>query len=538
MWKGNMTKQPTPATARIQAPEDSALQDNYDRIPYPGSPHPFSHPDHLATLAHLHGLEPPPPDRCRVLELACADGANIIPMAANLPASSFLGVDLSPVQIAQGRGLIERLGLKNITLSDMSLLDLDEGDGPFDYIIAHGLFSWVRPEVQDKILDICRCCLSPNGIGYISYNVYPGWHARRMMREMMLYRSRHEEHPAQRIKSSVELIRFLSAAAGLSKDGPQSLFLREFQKELETIPQWEPYLFHEYLEEENSPLYFHQFMERAERAGLQYLSDADPIPHDVNGLPDAAVETIMNWGGGRIEREQYVDFVRNIAFRRTLLCRQGASLVEDIEPYRLRGLRVSSATIPVDTVKEGDEPGSKRFRVPSTGDTFTTSDPLTIRILLRLGEAWPIASGFEELVKGVADEAVDGTVQDILLSLYSAGVVFLHTLPVACVSVSGERPSASPLARRQCEEGVTVTNQRHCPVNMDDAAARFLLPILDGTKDRAALADCLEHAARDRVLNIRHEGRPIQESPQARAILEKLVHYHLAKMAEHALLVG
>ena len=126
---------------------------------------------------------------------------------------------------------------------------------------------------------------------------------------------------------------------------------------------------------------------------------------------------------------------------------------------------------------------------------------------------------------------------DILLSLFSAGVAYLHTLPVSCISVPGERPSASSLARLQCAEGITVTNQRHGPVTMDDDAARFLLPLLNGTKDRAALEDCLAEALRDGTLNISQDGQPIQELPQSRTILENLVGHHLATMAGHALLI-
>ena len=533
----------------IQATADKAVRDHYDRIPYPAAPRPLSHPDRLATLAYLHGLDPQPIERCRVLELACADGGNILAMAANYPNSSFLGVDVSPVQIAQGRERIARLGLKNIELMDISLLDLEEKDGPFDYIIAHGVFSWVRPEVQDKILHICRHCLAPNGVSYISYNVYPGWYSHRMMRDLMAYRTRNTEDPGQRVEQSAELIRFMSAAAGQSKDASHARFIRTFRTELESVHSWKSYLFHEYLEEVNAPMYFHQFMDQAHRAGLQYLSDADPVPHEPSSLPDEAIEVLQRWCESRVEVEQYVDFIRNCPFRQSLLCRSDTPMSETIDVHRVRDLYASSAVTPVDTDKEDNRTDALRFRVPSTGDTFTAGSPATAQLLLRLGDAWPrtlsfkaqgecSASGASPLVAAPDDSALsDEALADMLLSLFLSGIISLHRSPVRCAAKPSDHPCTSPLARLQCAEGLAVTNQRHHPVDMDDDTARFLLPLLDGTRNRAALTDCLEGAVRNLTLMISSEGRPIQELPQARAVLEKLVGHHLAKMAEHALLV-
>ena len=100
-------------------------------------------------------------NRCRVLELGCTDGGNLLPMAATLPRSSFLGIDLSGRQIAAGQKMIERLGLENVELRQMDIADVGEDFGTFDYIICHGVYSWVPPPVQDKILEICARRLAP-----------------------------------------------------------------------------------------------------------------------------------------------------------------------------------------------------------------------------------------------------------------------------------------------------------------------------------------------------------------------------------------
>ena len=142
---------------------DYGIRTAYDEVPYPSHPYPNSHPDHLATVATLLGLNPPASNRCRVLELGCASGGNLIPMALTSPDSRFVGVDLSREQIAEGQKTVEALGLTNIELRHLSILDLDDSFGSFDYIVCHGVYSWVPDNVQDRILAICAGTSCPRG---------------------------------------------------------------------------------------------------------------------------------------------------------------------------------------------------------------------------------------------------------------------------------------------------------------------------------------------------------------------------------------
>src|SRR5712692_4297077 len=146
----------------------------YDEIPYPNLSHVQSHPDALATLATLLGLAPAPIDRCRVLEIGCATGGNLIPMALSLPGSSFLGIDSSARQIEMGQAAVAAVGLGNVQLRQMDIRQVTPELGEFDYIIAHGVFSWVPKDVRDQLLTICKQNLAPNGVAFVSYNVYPG----------------------------------------------------------------------------------------------------------------------------------------------------------------------------------------------------------------------------------------------------------------------------------------------------------------------------------------------------------------------------
>ena len=200
-YRGRNNRQPTAPT-----------EESYDEVPYPGGTYRATHPSHLAMVARLCGVAPAPPNHCRVLELGCSMGANIIPIAADLPQSEFVGIDLSAKQVKLGKETVDQLGLKNIELRHCGINDVDESFGKFDYIICHGVYSWVPPEVQRGILDVGRKLLTPNGVLYVSYNTYPGWHLRGVVREMMRYHVEAFESPQQKIRQSAGCSTSLSKA--------------------------------------------------------------------------------------------------------------------------------------------------------------------------------------------------------------------------------------------------------------------------------------------------------------------------------------
>src|SRR5262245_5129037 len=196
----------------------SSLGSSYDEIPYEGNPLAQTHPDHLAALARLFGVSTPQVETCRVLELGCARGDNLIPMAVSLPDAQFVGIDLSRRQIEDGRGTIAALGLGNIELRQQGIQDLGPDLGPFDYILAHGGYSWIPAEVQDNLLRRCAEALTPNGLAYISYNTYPGWHMRTMIRDMMLYHTRAIAESQDRVQASRSLMQTLTRLLAESED--------------------------------------------------------------------------------------------------------------------------------------------------------------------------------------------------------------------------------------------------------------------------------------------------------------------------------
>src|SRR5262245_60448117 len=175
---------------------------SYDELPYEDLAFYHTHPSNLAVVAALCGLRPPPVEACRVLELGCGSGFNLLAMAQSLPAARFVGVDLSARQIDHGRALAAALGAGRVELHARSVTDLDASLGQFDYVIAHGLFSRVPEPVRAAVLDACRRHLAPNGVAYVSYSTYPGWHVRTILRDVLLFGAPADAPPLERVRAA------------------------------------------------------------------------------------------------------------------------------------------------------------------------------------------------------------------------------------------------------------------------------------------------------------------------------------------------
>lgn len=533
---------PAPGEA---ARSDAAIRQHYDAVPFPAAPRPLTHPDRLAAMGIVFGMTPQPLDRCRVLEVGCADGGNLMPMAETYPSSRFVGIDLSPRQIESGRQTAGQLGLANLTLTAASIVDFGDGADPFDYIVAHGVFSWVPRWVQDGFLAALRRLLAPSGIAYVSYNTYPGWHSNQMLREMMLHHVRHIEEPFARAEKAFELVHFLAASADRA-DAAFTVFIKNFQSMLETKPEFVHYFIHEFLEENNTPVYFREFVERAEAAGLQYIADADPAEAGAGALPEATAAQLRAWATSPQDLEQYVDFVRNNRFRRSLLCRREVTLDRTPQADRMRSLHVSTPALPSEP-PEGETPDERHawFHTPRQRH-FSTDHDLTIAALRTIIGYWPSSIPFGDLVVACG-KALSASPDDtgriereltaVVMDLFGCEALELHAAPIPCVRTPGEKPAVTPLCRLQAARREAVTNRRHRPVRIDDDAAHFILLLLDGSRDRVALAAEMARALREGRLRIEYQGRPLSEHPQADAILLQLVAHRLRGFADHALLV-
>lgn len=474
----------------------TGARSSYDEVPYASFPFPQTHPDRLATIAHLLGLGPAPLRHCRVLELGCAAGGNLIPMAVALPQAQFVGIDLSAVQVAEGQATIEALGLDNIRLEAASITDVDESCGSFDYIVAHGVYSWVPDAVQQKILAICARQLTGEGVAYVSYNTLPGWRMRGMIRDLMRYHAMPFADPVQRVGQARAILEFLARSVPTANNA-YGLLLRAEAQELAGQPDY--YILHEHLEETNEPLYFHEFAARAAAHGLQYLGEADFGTMLASNFAREVDDTVRHIAPDLIRQEQFLDFLRNRSFRQTLLVHDGHVIEREIHPDRLTTLAVASALQPAHPQPNLPDPTEESFRAPH-GGTLRTPNPVTKAAMIVLAREWPAALPFATLLeratallapagKPIAANGLTParTLASDLLQCYAAGLIELRTEPPHIVTRPGDRPLASTLARLQAARGLRrLTNLRHETVDVAPPIAR-LLQLLDGRRDRDAL---------------------------------------------------
>src|SRR5262245_1789033 len=179
------------------------LADNpYDVVPYNTCPRSQTHPDRMAAVAKLFGLDCAPLESCRVLEIGCGDGSNLIPLAYSFPQARIAGIDAAKLPIAEGRRRADALELANLSLEAMDLREMRTGSDEFDYIIAHGVYSWTSPAVRDALVGICAGCLASDGVALISYNAQPGHHTLLMLRDMMQFHVRGTQNPYEKIENA------------------------------------------------------------------------------------------------------------------------------------------------------------------------------------------------------------------------------------------------------------------------------------------------------------------------------------------------
>ncbi len=503
----------------------------YDDVPYPSGAQPLSHPSHLAMVAALFNHPAEPIHACRVLELGCASGGNLIPMAQDFPRGQFLGIDLSPRQIADGQAAASALALRNIQLQCLDLSNLGQDIGTFDYIICHGVYSWVPRPVQDRILEIGRDHLSRHGVMYVSYNTYPGWHLRGVVRDMMRYHAASFTTPEEKLGQSRSLLKFLIDSATTASETYRQLLKDEAEH---LNGHSDEYIYHEHLEETNEPLYFYEFMERAAASELRYLGDAE-FERMLASQFDDATATILR-DAPLLRQEQYIDFLTARTFRRSLLCRPGTPIDREVTAERLTGLSLSLAEYMQASSSQTDG-------VTFAGRTrsVTTKHPVIDRVLHELIEVWPAWVSTEELLTRVRNKAGDAGNQpeaeilSSLLLLLSRGAIQASMTPPPVERKHGITPVTTPWARLQAESGSTmVTNRRHTAVHVDEVCC-FVLSRLDGHHDRQRLLDELGAAIAGGRLCTREDNSPTAESE--RQPLDSLLDRVLANLAARALLI-
>lgn len=514
--------------------EVELVRAEYDAVPYESIAFAQSAPGQLAAVGHLFGLDVPEVSTARVLEIGCSTGGNLIPFAAQHPRASAVGIDLSQVQVDQGSRNVATLGLDNLELRQGDIADIDLNTlGHFDFIICHGVYSWVPDDVQDAILAACKALLVPKGIAYISYNTYPGWKAKEIVRDAMLMRGGARGNPAEKLAFARGMIDFLGEVA--PRDSVLGKALEDFRTTASQTQDY--YLQHEYLETFNAPCYFLEMLQRAGEHGLAYLAEsAIQSMFLMNYGPSVAEPLLRECGHSQVMLEQYLDFVVNRTFRQTLLIHEERANQTryQLDHDRYDRMHFASSMPPLDGESRLDS--SRQEYGDRDGVTLYAQDPAAKAAIDALNAQWPWTLSRQELIEATAkrlaeagvDAAadVDATVDGLLDFLILHGQGRFRLDPVVQDQVAAPR-AINETARRMAElsegEASAFTFNPWHEALLLSPIDRHLFPLLDGARSRDELVDAMLDIARDHKIQFEEAGQALMSDAEKRVVAERYI---------------
>lgn len=295
----------------------------YSELGYKSMPFPYTTPATLEAYGALVGVSAPNPKTARVLELGATYGGNIISQALFNPDATFVGIELSQEQVEKGNEVIANAGLTNVSLIQSDIASIGSEIGTFDYIIAHGVYSWVDDGVKDALLRLIDEHLAEDGIAYISYNTYPGWHTMEEVRQLMMFSNRDKTQFNH--KEKVLHGKTIGSIVGSQILKYDNLKERnsKFLGALRSIMQKdEYYVGHDHLEPNNDPVYFYQFNDHLGAHNLTYLCDADLTLSMVRSFDADIADTLDKLAlNDHVAQEQYLDFMLDTTFRKSIICK-------------------------------------------------------------------------------------------------------------------------------------------------------------------------------------------------------------------------
>ena len=423
------------AKDNTQMANEEMQQTIYKELGYKSYPFPFTTPAYLEAYGILVGLKPPTAKTARVLELGATYGGNIISQAAHNPEATFIGIELSQDQVEKGNKIIGDAKLDNVSLVQGDILNFDESMGTFDYIIAHGFYSWISDEMKDKLLNIISNHLADNGIAYVSYNTYPGWHTMEEVRQLMLFANRgHDESTHKEKVLRGKTVGSLVGAQILNYDNLKERNSK-FLGALRSVMQKDDYYVgHDHLEPHNDPCYLYQFNDHLKANNLTYVGDADLTLSMVRTYDESIADKLEQLApNSQADQEQYLDFMLDTTFRKSIICK--ASAAKDISYAVSNPAEVN--TIPVRTAINNftfqilfDEEALEMFENSLVKDTFQAliKDGGTFNMI----EALAILKAAHEAANASDDElkpAVCSLYKAVVEHMVRGGIRFYKTFP-------------------------------------------------------------------------------------------------------------
>lgn len=503
-------------------------EQGYNELPYDSLAYYYNRPETLKSFASLFGMETPALESSRILELGCADGFNLYRFSETYPKSYTLGVDLSRSQVDNGKKVIKELGLKNIELEAMSITDLDKSYGKFDYIICHGVFSWVPKVVRDGVLEVSKSLLSKKGVVFISYNTLPGWYEKQIFRDLMKYHCQQFADTKDRVAQSRAILSFVQDLIK-GRETPYSQYVDHISD------QTDSYLRHEYLAEENKAFYFHEFVDMAKKSGLKYLCDTDIqkmyVGNSLKGLSDAFPQIT-----DIVKLEQYIDFIMNNKFRCSVLCHEGVATSCNIQNEALKKFYYYGYLVPKTPANEINLTDDSNFVAKDniSKRTMASSDPIMKAILMSLcknvGNPLTISEIIDytkKLVPEAGQEEIKTNINTNFPRLVLSSLLkFVADRPNTVFKVT-KKPKISrfnlfQLRRAGYQRKIIITNALNCGVNCDRTQS-IILKMLDGTRTIEQLKREALHNLKKEAIFVNQIGKEIEDNAYIKEVCDLLV---------------
>lgn len=463
----------------------ATIADSVD-FPYPEYLHRRTSPESIASMVHAFGLEPPDPRRCRMLELGCGTGLSLLTFASAHPDASFVGVDLSAESIARARASAEAAGIRNVRFEAMDILDFAQREEAreFDYIVAHGVYSWTPEPVRREVLRICDQYLARNGVGFISFNARPGYHVSLMLRDAGMRFARNARGLVDLSRAAIEGLRSM-AFAGFPLPGAAELVATRFQE----IEQGNPVQagFDEF-GDVNVPVQFSSFIQEAHANHLRFVTEAEIIDWASRVFSEAAQGFLSQLESDPLRRMDYRDLIRLNSFHAALVCRQSSPPPSPVPVLsRLKGMLVSAGALPVSPQPEVRGETEERFET-AKGDYVELSNVALKGFLVALRDAQPRRLPLDEAIRNAANLAgmdpqlVSEQILRWFPMFWESGFIQLHVTPAPAAAGIGVRPAIFPLARLRAARTGMAPSLTGGLIAIEEGGERRMLQLADGTR--------------------------------------------------------
>jgi 2-polyprenyl-3-methyl-5-hydroxy-6-metoxy-1,4-benzoquinol methylase/methyltransferase-like protein len=475
------------------------LDEKYKDVPYVGQPVPGTSPSEMALISWVHAGPRPSVAGARILEIGCGDGGNLMPMAYYHPSCSFVGLDACQPALDEAQRACEKLGLSNLQFYQQDVEEsVRENLGVFDFIIAHGVYSWVNQRSQESLWVLVSQLLKENGLLFLSYNTYPGWKMRGVVRRMLLQKVGEIQPLKERAlqaKREAEAFQHVLPEQG----HPYHQLMRQ---ELNLVQRSEShYLIHGLLADENHAFWFRDVVNQAEESEFEYVAEGW-FNRREGWVPPNVRQSLMELGYQGIDLEEAVDLMWYRQMRTSLFCKKGQRKQQGPDLSDLVAAVTIAANLSV--VDEPTAAPGVFYFEGKHGFRFHTDNELASLVLDALRECWPCGSTWSGILStlGVTVALTDKEeanpqrfstdivleCQQILLHLYTMGQVDFRITAIPDSKQSNSTTAANPLVRWQARRMPMVTT----PSSEQLLLTHFeqaVLQRLDGSKEPSELVD-------------------------------------------------